>query len=987
MNYRKYFVLILTILSILFASCSNFFEDSVSKEQSASNSSAYSSTENPENANETVKYISVTGSINLEGAYPQEILNQVQNISSSNRTAFPTAPALSGLTLSVRAVNTSNSADTINGEIISETNNGSYRINIPVSSPAKEYEIHITASQTWGEVLSGKSEAFTISQSSPVTEKNITLKAIQSEGVGTFNLRIGISTNVGDNIQSGVVTYHPTPQTVSSYPFSKSSNICTIKKGTIGTDEITNGLACGSYLMTFDFYSGPVVNSAVTGNLVYSFKQTVNIFKGLETNTWVKNGSEPYLTTSGNTTTCMITKDLIDSFALTDLYVKAGASESGTGSFLSPLPSISKAIEKMYNKDLDYIIHVDGEVSGMHEIPNTLKSDGTGTYNAKSVTICGKTGLDANGLPQDCLNGNYTVNNVLLIATAVPVHIKDLQITGGNSKGLMCENGSNVVTYSGVLIGKNMTETPSETNCGNKGYGIENSGNLVIQGSKISGNYYYGILSGDYHVQPYLEVRDAIVTRNRLAGIYVSNGADDDLLSAKIIRTNITYNGINTIEGGGFYGEEGSSTEFYDCVISDNIAERGGGLYSFAKSVKLENCTVKDNSAVDGGAGIWVQETDELTLSGTTQFIDNIAESGAGAIHVACYLGPLYIGDDVYIPYGGEDGLNDIYISEADLTITSSLTKHSKWNPIQLRLLYYGEGDTVLTANDASVHLDVEKVKFDVKPQTLDNGGTKAWGIDNNGKLKSLIGEKSRPTALYDIVFNDGSATAYSSGLSLSGTETQAAIAVIYYIGTDCSNDGTTQRMLGVGLHQGQNLIWCTAGTSDNNMLANPAMSCWLWGGPGTWSPQSNADRNGSDNLAQHGEYLAAQGRNDTTSDSTQYPAFYFAINYKNVSSNIIGTEYEKGWYYPSMYELARIYWSADLSEVNAINAALGKCNGTQFHTSGDHHYGSASNDEDAYYCNYLVFHLDTMSCNDNDGWESWQRNTDPSIAIAIHEF
>ena len=40
--------------------------------------------------------------------------------------------------------------------------------------------------------------------------------------------------------------------------------------------------------------------------------------------------------------------------------------------------------------------------------------------------------------------------------------------------------------------------------------------------------------------------------------------------------------------------------------------------------------------------------------------IDNIAESGAGAIHVADHLGPLYIGEDVYIPYGGEDGLNDM---------------------------------------------------------------------------------------------------------------------------------------------------------------------------------------------------------------------------------------------------------------------------------------------------------------------------------------
>lgn len=513
MNYRKYFVLILTILSILFASCSNFFEDSISKIEEGSASS-----ESTKAGGESVKYVNVTGSINLEGAVPSAI-----------RTAFPANPNISSLTLTVRAVNTTDSSDTVTGEIVSGSNNTSYRIGIPAGSTAKTYEIQINAANSLGTVLSGKSQAFTISQASPTTEQNVILRAIQTEGTGTFSLRVGISTGLG--IQSAKVTYNPDLEHISSIATAKASNICTFAQGTINGTSITNGLACGSYLMTFEFYSGALdANHHVTGDLLYSFKQTVNIFKGLETNSWVKNGAEPYLTVSETSTQCIITATLIDEFTLTEIFVDSSlqntdstaagyTSESGT--FLNPCRTLSAAISKLNHADKDYKIYINGTLTGPQEIPDTLTDNTSeGSYHAKSVTIIGYNGLDDNGVPQDSLNGGFTSLNsygvTLKVNSTVPVIIKNLMITGGNHDGdgggiysigkltldsgaFVCgnitdtcgggvmNNGGELTIKSGAVIANNTSSGTNNNAYG--GGGVYNyNGNLVISGGQIKAN-------------------------------------------------------------------------------------------------------------------------------------------------------------------------------------------------------------------------------------------------------------------------------------------------------------------------------------------------------------------------------------------------------------------------------------------------------------------------------------------------------------------
>ena len=75
--------------------------------------------------------------------------------------------------------------------------------------------------------------------------------------------------------------------------------------------------------------------------------------------------------------------------------------------------------------------------------------------------------------------------------------------------------------------------------------------------------------------------------------------------------------------------------------------------------------------------------------------------------------------------------------------------------------------------------------------------------------FKKPVETKSNPDSIGDVVLNDGTVVAYENIDKMNMAQKSKAIAVIFYIGTDCSNNGE-MRTLGVGLHHG-------TGSWDNN--------------------------------------------------------------------------------------------------------------------------------------------------------------------------
>lgn len=199
-----------------------------------------------------------------------------------------------------------------------------------------------------------------------------------------------------------------------------------------------------------------------------------------------------------------------------------------------------------------------------------------------------------------------------------------------------------------------------------------------------------------------------------------------------------------------------------------------------------------------------------------------------------------------------------------------------------------------------------------------------------------------------DIVFKDGTATPYTSGMSLTKKQKNAAIAIIFYKGKGLNNgsDTSTIRTLGVGLkHSKTGLAWCTeSADAYGKNITTIKCSATKKGNKYTFT----GDKNGSNYL----EMIEAEdGINDTEKEAN-YPSFYFAKNYKKVTgSNVKGSQYDNGWYFPSMAESYQIYLCME-NKVFDIDAAIEALGGDKF---GDNALWTASSYGDKNFLNYAT--------------------------------
>ena len=196
--------------------------------------------------------------------------------------------------------------------------------------------------------------------------------------------------------------------------------------------------------------------------------------------------------------------------------------------------------------------------------------------------------------------------------------------------------------------------------------------------------------------------------------------------------------------------------------------------------------------------------------------------------------------------------------------------------------------------------------------------------FDGEPPLPAAYGEKSRPTDALDIVFADGTATAWREGLTLTREQKEAAVAVIFYRGTECSNDGR-ERLLGVGLvHEKDGRAWCTEDANAYGMNID-TIQCDANGGAGNLTFEGDLD--GSDNLSQIGAYLAAHGNEDDTADAQMYPAFHYAKDYAaQADSRVAGSPFADGWYLPALAELFQIWKNRE-----GVDTASDLCGGDEF--------------------------------------------------------
>ena len=192
-------------------------------------------------------------------------------------------------------------------------------------------------------------------------------------------------------------------------------------------------------------------------------------------------------------------------------------------------------------------------------------------------------------------------------------------------------------------------------------------------------------------------------------------------------------------------------------------------------------------------------------------------------------------------------------------------------------------------------------------------------------------GEKSRPDSVGDIVFADGTATAWREWLTLTGEQKKAAVAVIFYAGTECSNSGE-RRVLGVGLKNatgsGNTLEWArytnNADKAEGYSTNITAIQCTPseQGSGKAATATFTSDLNGSDNWQALCEAVSDEGTGGN------YPAWEW-VNAYATTANLTG-DYASGWYLPTLAELCMLYRAKDI-----VNAALEAAGGTKIADTG----------------------------------------------------
>ena len=159
---------------------------------------------------------------------------------------------------------------------------------------------------------------------------------------------------------------------------------------------------------------------------------------------------------------------------------------------------------------------------------------------------------------------------------------------------------------------------------------------------------------------------------------------------------------------------------------------------------------------------------------------------------------------------------------------------------------------------------------------------------------RTHLGTKDRPDALWDIVFNDGSAIPYSSSLTFTQAQKEAAIAILVCY-DDC-RDG----MLGLGL--------------KHNSLSFCASTATLYVRRDDLSPHDGL----------YNTYMVTQ--TDDYSE-TNYPAVWWAKHYEgngnigHVAGDINGG-YDYNWFLPSVEQLEKLYEQKGL--ISEIISKLG---------------------------------------------------------------
>ena len=425
-------------------------------------------------------------------------------------------------------------------------------------------------------------------------------------------------------------------------------------------EQAGDGISAGAYQVTFTVKKG--------SEIVHIFSEYINVFPGMRTDTWsgLEKDAAKEISQSMISSTVYVRGEGDGWYETSDYKDSATASDSNSGSFLSPLASIQKAIDKIIainDGTSEYTIYVDG----------TLKWDENTYISTKSMADFSKLSQNLN-LTIKALSGTATLDggarfdadgtvkeegSKKRVISATPANgalnltLENLTITGGYN---MAGYGGGICVQS---PGGELKISNGTTICGNKafrggGIYIYDSRAFTMTGGEISDNIATGDGGGAvYVVDATFDMSGGTITNCKATSTRSSSGGGGIYNAGMLTISGGTISDcVAAVNGGGIYNNVSDASitstitncEISGCKTASTATSYGfgGGIYNASGTLELTDVTITGENNIDNpdarcGGGIFNKGSLNITrgkISNCTSIIGGGVYNSLGTLKI-----------------------------------------------------------------------------------------------------------------------------------------------------------------------------------------------------------------------------------------------------------------------------------------------------------------------------------------------------------------
>jgi len=259
-----------------------------------------------------------------------------------------------------------------------------------------------------------------------------------------------------------------------------------------------------------------------------------------------------------------------------------------------------------------------------------------------------------------------------------------------------CEFSYNDSSFAGGGM-SNYQASPVVTNCSftyntnewyGAGMGNEIYSNPILQGCTFKWNSTYlrgGGISNTNYCNPILT--DCVIAYNQTSN---SAGGMLNVLDSNPILIGCTIEGNESLFGGGIQLLDNCHATLEDCIVSNNAAPTGAGMYLWESTVTITNSNINNNYG-DTGRGIYA-DASQVTFSGECVTDPMLFESGGSKLLLGSETVCTVQGSVVLSPEGS------VSFDVDDLDAVASLNSYSE-GTMQGGLTVTNDSGSLVTAN------------------------------------------------------------------------------------------------------------------------------------------------------------------------------------------------------------------------------------------------------------------------------------------------